>query len=383
MTGAPPPRHPQSLHMRRIAGRRRRRTVADACERAQPYLTGSLVKYQPYLRALVEGLPALPADSSLPSNHAIIAHAQPAIRGLGHLALDDVTELDLTQFLRARRDRAAVTILRGQLRRGTLRSVNPHGPGRGVHANSVDSLKWLWGISLQLRLTGNDPTRNLRPERHDSPRVPLSIPQLTEAFEVFTTRSDDPALDTLTWAGFLYSGARQSGLLDATAAALVAELPALYVVEKFGKSRYNPVPRWWLHEVRIAMAARGAVRPQDMLFRYVNGHALTGRRFDYQARLLKRHLPWAIGMDCGPHTLRHTLIDWLRHVTTPEVVAAITGHTEPGATRHYKHVTFDEKRQALEALFGPLDALRQHGGVDPIDLPAVAERLARFRRRLS
>ena len=105
----------------------------------------------------------------------------------------------------------------------------------------------------------------------------------------------------------------------------------------------------------------GALRTEDRLFRYADGHPLTGRRFDTISRLLKKHLPWAAQLDCGPHTLRHTTLNLLRHVTTPEVVAAIAGHTEPGTARHYKPVTFAEMRQALERLFGPLDAERPHG----------------------
>jgi hypothetical protein len=54
------------------------------------------------------------------------------------------------------------------------------------------------------------------------------------------------------------------------------------------------------------------------------------------------------------------------------------GHVEAGATRRYKQPALHEKRAALERLFGPLNAPRSVDGFDPIDLPAVAQRLAAY-----
>lgn len=69
--------------------------------------------------------------------------------------------------------------------------------------------------------------------------------------------------------------------------------------------------------------------------------------------------------DCGPHSLRHTTLDWLRSVSSPQVLATFAGHIEPGATRHYLHPQFTELCQAVERLFGPLNAPRHHAAFDP------------------
>lgn len=191
------------------------------------------------------------------------------------------------------------------------------------------------------------------PTRRPSNRYAIPAPQLAEICEVVATTGDDPELDALILRLLTETACRRSGALGLRPHDLDADQCLVYLREKEGTDRWQPVsPTLMRHLVQHA-AERGGPRSGQLL-RYRNGKPITTRRFDHLWTRVGEVLPWVATQGISTHWIRHTTLTWVERTFSYAVAAKYGGHRGKarGTTHTYVKATLLEVAAALSALTG-------------------------------
>jgi len=208
-----------------------------------------------------------------------------------------------------------------------------------------------------------------KPRRLPSTRTALTDAQLGQINHVTATTGNDPELDTLILRLHVETACRRGGALNLRPRDLNPEQCLIYIREKGGTVRWQPVSPTLMRHLVAHQKQRHAVEPDQQLLRYATGEPITTRRYDHLWQRVGKHLPWAYQMQITAHWLRHTTLTWVERNFGYAVARAYAGHTDRtndvGSTATYVKATILEVAAALSALTGemhPLLIAAEQGG---------------------
>lgn len=192
------------------------------------------------------------------------------------------------------------------------------------------------------------------PRRRPSPRRALTAAEVAAINQVVATGGRDVALDTLLIRVHLETACRRGGALGLRLADVDRDSCAVFLREKGGTRRWQPVTPYLAAALREHAHRRGAREPGDALLRYAEGRPLSSRRYDALWARVRGKLPWAAALEVSAHWLRHTTITWVERRFGYGIARAYAGHTDAkgASTTTYIRGQCREVATALSELTG-------------------------------
>lgn len=236
----------------------------------------------------------------------------------------------------------------------------PGSNGRSSEEAATAAIRALYRRAKASRLVGDNPAAELdKPKRLPNSRRALTEDELAEVWGTTARLSRDPELDLLIIRFHTESGARQGGALALTFGDIDEARQTLWLHEKGGKSREQPVSATLLQALLEHGRARGSKAPEDQLLRFkprkgsAIGRPLSRRRYDGLFSMLRRELAWAQRIRLSGHCLRHTAGTAAERLTSFAVARAFLGHEGGiGPTSIYTKASIHEVAAAVELLTG-------------------------------
>jgi len=215
-------------------------------------------------------------------------------------------------------------------------------------------MRFYFRIAVNDRLINHSPAADVAPpKRPRPPERPLTPSELSDLFRVATQTGDDPALDTLLVLFLRHTACRREGCINLVRDNLDHRQHRVTVSEKNGETRVLPLAPWLLRELDTFATERGAAARHDAVFRYLDGHPLTKRRFNTLFDRLDDHTEWSDPLDVGAHWLMHTTLSDIAAVAGDRVAEEYAGHVSNERTIYrYTSVTFEDLADAYWAVFG-------------------------------
>jgi len=229
--------------------------------------------------------------------------------------------------------------------------------GRSAKENFIAALRCLYRAAVNDELIAeirNPATKVAKPRRLPSPRRALATSELTEINTVTAATGDDPELDTLLLRFHTETAARRGGALALRPRDLVHDECLVYLREKDGASRYQPVSPTLMQLLLDHAAERGSADPDGQLLRYRTGEPITKRRYDHLWHRVGRHLTFVRDQNISTHWLRHTTLTWVERRFGYGIAHAFAGHfdSSDNATVTYIKASVHDVATALAALTG-------------------------------
>jgi integrase/recombinase XerC len=232
--------------------------------------------------------------------------------------------------------------------------------GRGTAENFIAALRCIYRHAEDdglIKLDENPARRTAKPRRQGSVRHALSANQMSEINFYAGTTGDDPELDTMLLRLHTESACRTGGALALRPRDLNADQCLIYLREKDGTARWQPVSRSLMAALLDHAEARGAAGdPGGQLLRYRNGNPITHRRYDHLWVRLGRYLPWITTLNVSAHWIRHTTLTWVERNFGFAIAHAYAGHFDDGDTKNatmtYVKAAVHDVATALSALTG-------------------------------
>ncbi|MGV9678841.1 tyrosine-type recombinase/integrase [Nocardia sp. NPDC003482] len=201
---------------------------------------------------------------------------------------------------------------------------------------------------------GDNPARALaKPPRRASHRYAIPSHQLAEICTVAARSGNDPDLDSLILRLHIETACRRSGALALRPHDLDPDRCVIWLREKGGTDRWQPVsPTLMRH---LQQHARDRRAPQsERLLRYRDGRPITSRRYDHLWARLGEELPWIALQGVTAHWLRHTTLTWVERTFNYAVASAYAGHSGKahGTTATYVKADLLEVAAAVSVLTG-------------------------------
>ena len=313
-------------------------TVRDFLKKVAPSTKPSTrALYEPYWEKLVEGFPALDADG------VPVPDAEP-LYAFGDLPLDQVDELDLEAGKNLAMERA--------VRRRTSHT------GQSAGEHYVGAARALFAPAVRKKLIAANPAADVtKPKRPKSTRSAIPGDLLLEVWDKAGTTGNDPRLDLLLLRFHLETGARRGGALALTRGDLDPARQTVWLSEKNGERREQPVTTKLLAAITGHMADRGVPQKNSAaVFRYRDGRPLSRRRYDTLFERLRREVPEA--GQISAHWLRHTAITMVEYASSYSVAVAFAGHSNPrDVTGTYITITIADVADAVGRVWGEVHPL--------------------------
>ncbi|MQY23054.1 tyrosine-type recombinase/integrase [Nocardia macrotermitis] len=256
--------------------------------------------------------------------------------------LDAVSKPDLEGMARVVRDTARTT----RATRG----------GGGAVENFVSAVRCIYRYAEEngwIRPSDNPARKVPKPTRRGSHRYAIPSGQLAEICHAAATSGNDPELDSLILRLHIETACRRGGALALRPHDLDVDQCLIYLREKGGTTRWQPVsPTLMRHLVQHA-EERHAPKSEQLL-RYRSGAPLTDRRYDHIWVRIGGILPWVAVQGISTHWLRHTTLTWVERTFGPAVARAYAGHEgkSGGTTGTYVKADICEVAAALSVLTG-------------------------------
>jgi integrase len=263
--------------------------------------------------------------------------------------LDEVTKPDLDEMTELVR---ATSRVNRASRGGTTAAQHFVSAARCVYRHAEEK-GWI-------RPADNPARQLVMPTRSTSRRFAIPSRQLAEIIDVAATTGNDPELDTLILRLHLETACRRSGALALRPHDLDPAQCLIYLREKEGTDRWQPVSPTLMRHL-IAHAQQRKSPQSEQLLRYRNGKPITSRRYDHLWNRIGDILPWARTQAITIHWLRHTTITWVERTFGYAVAREYAGHRSKtgGTTTTYVKSHLQEVAAALTVLTG-----EQHPLVD-------------------
>jgi integrase/recombinase XerC len=168
------------------------------------------------------------------------------------------------------------------------------------------------------------------------------------------TPGNDPELDTLLLRLHTETVCRRGGALHLRPCDFDTEQCLIFLREKGGTARWQPVSPTLMRHLLAHSQTRGN-DPKAQLLRYRNHRQITARRYDYIWSRIGKRLPWVAVQQVTTHWLRYTTLTWVKRHFGYAVARAYAGHTDSsnaGTTSTYIRADLHEVATALAALTG-------------------------------
>ncbi|MFC8381725.1 tyrosine-type recombinase/integrase [Nocardia sp. NPDC057272] len=198
----------------------------------------------------------------------------------------------------------------------------------------------------------DNPARRLPiPSRRSSHRYAIPSGQVAEICQVAATSGDDPELDSLILRFHLETACRRGGALALRPQDLDRDQCLVFLREKGGSDRWQPVSPTLMRHLDDHATDRGAPFTGQLL-RYRHGRPITTRRYDYIWGRISESLPWVATQGVTAHWLRHTTLTWVERTFSYAVARAFAGHRgkSSGTTDTYVKSYLHEVAAALAVL---------------------------------
>lgn len=258
--------------------------------------------------------------------------------------LDEVRATDIRQLIED--TRVSVVVRRSS--RG----------GRSATEHLIAALRCLYRHAEDDGLIdpGSNPARKVaKPRRLPSTRQAVPDERLAEIHHAAATTGDDPALDTLLLRLHVETACRRAGALALRPQDLDPDQCLVFLREKAGTVRWQPVSPTLMAHLQQHAVERQAVRGEQLV-RYASGRPITRRRYDHLWTRLGSALPWVAAQQVSTHWLRHTTLTWVERNFGFAVAHAYAGHTDGigdgSSTSTYVRANVQEVAAALAALTG-------------------------------
>ncbi|NMO50144.1 site-specific integrase [Actinoplanes sp. TBRC 11911] len=247
--------------------------------------------------------------------------------------------------------------LRGRVQSTVVARRNARG-GRSAAEHLVAALRCLYRRAVLdglIREADNPAAKVAKPRRLASTRQALADGRLVEINQVAASTGNDPQLDCLLLRLHTETACRRGGALGLRPRDLDPDQCLIFLREKGGTSRWQPVSPTLMRHLLQHHAERGGGDREGRLLRYRNGRPLTYRRYDNLWVRLGQHLPWVRTQQISTHWLRHTTLTWVERRFGTAIARAYAGHTDgsgSGSTALYVKASLAEVASALAALTG-------------------------------
>ncbi len=293
---------------------------------------------------LAEYLPTVAAAYVPRTQRTYNSYWRLAVEVVGDVPLGRVTVEDLMSV-------AEEAVRRAQVRR-------PGSDGRASRETCVAAMRAIFTRALKAGLVSSNPALLVdKPRRLPNRRRALSPAELDELWSAVTATTPDPDLDLLLLRFHLESGARRIGAINLRLRDLDDGRQTIWLREKFGAEREQPVSRSLLDAIGQLAAARGVSRLDDPAFRVHSrrgreGSALSDRTYDRIFTRAQERVSWAQRTPLTAHVLRHTAVTAVERVAGFAVAQAFAGHTPGSVTGTYTKAGIGEVAAAVAALTG-------------------------------
>lgn len=262
-----------------------------------------------------------------------------AERDLGDRRLDTVTADDCEAVVLAAAERA--------------RAKRPGSDARSPRENCVAALRALFERARRAKYVLENPAAEVgKPRRLTSRRRGLDEQELLEVVEAVRTTSRDIELDLLLVRFHLVSGARQEGALNLVVDGIDDRRSTVWLREKYGKEREQPIPPSLIPVLRGHARRRGATQGRDKVFRTTRGAPTSRRHYDTLFRHVQDALPWSARTPVTAHVLRHTAASAVERAAGMAVAEKFLGHEPNSVTATYTEARLEEVAAAVAAITG-------------------------------
>ena len=196
-----------------------------------------------------------------------------------------------------------------------------------------------------------------KPRRLPNRRRALNQAELNDLWAAVAATTKDPELDLLLLRFHLESSARRMGAINLRVKDLDHARQTIWLREKFGAEREQPISRSLLRAVADLAAARGSSRPDDhtLVTRRRAGGAfapVSDRTYDRIFTRVHAQVSWSERTPLTAHVLRHTAITAVERVAGFAVAAKFAGHTPGSVTGTYTKADISEVAAAVAQLTG-------------------------------
>lgn len=211
----------------------------------------------------------------------------------------------------------------------------------------------------------DNPARQVpKPVRKASHRYAIPSNQLAEICTVAASSGNDPELDSLILRLHIETACRRGGALALRPHDLDPEQCLIYLREKGGTTRWQPVSPTLMRHL-LAHAKERSAPQSGQLLRYRNGKPISSRRYDHIWARVGEILPWVAVQGITMHWLRHTTLTWAERTFGYAVARSYAGHdgNGGGTTATYVKSNLQEVAAALSVLTGephPLVSAHAH-----------------------
>jgi integrase/recombinase XerC len=194
-----------------------------------------------------------------------------------------------------------------------------------------------------------------KPRRLPNRRRALSQAEVDDVWEAVSATTKDPELDLLLVRFHLESGARRMGAINLRLRDIDETRQTVWLREKFGAEREQPVSRSLLVAVLAHAACRGTAQMDDPVFRLARRRQgeplrLSDRTYDRIFAKAQERIPWAQRTPLTAHVLRHTAITAVERLAGYAVAQAFAGHTPSSVTGTYTKAGIAEIAAAVAML---------------------------------
>jgi integrase/recombinase XerC len=262
----------------------------------------------------------------------------------GHRHLDEPTPSQIKQLV----EHVKVNVVARRNARG----------GRSAGEHLIAALRCLYRHAEDDGLidpADNPASKVAKPRRLPSTRRAVAETRLDEINHTAATTGNDPALDSLMLRMHTETACRRGGALALRPQDLDPAQCLIFLREKGGTVRWQPVSPTLMAHLQHHATLRHAP-PDGQLLRYADGRPITTRRYDHLWTRLGKHLPWVATQQISTHWLRHTTLTWVERNFGYAIARAFAGHTDSGGdagtTTTYVRASLQEVAAALAALTG-------------------------------
>lgn len=233
----------------------------------------------------------------------------------------------------------------------------PGSNGRASRESCVAAMRAVFTRACKAGLVTTNPALLVdKPRRLSNRRRALNPSELDDLWAAVVATTHDPELDLLLLRFHLESGARRMGAINLRVRDVDPVRQTVWLHEKFGAEREQPISRSLVDTVLGIGAARGAERADEVVFRSRRSPGrfvpISDRTYDRIFTRAQERITWARRTPVTAHVLRHTAITAIERTSGFAVAQAFAGHTPSSVTGTYTKADIGEVAAAVAALTG-------------------------------